>query len=129
MTRGLTTTKRISVYNTIEELTESAEKNAQYWIEKRIPFSFGRFGDAFIISPCDEEGKQTGNATQRFFESHQLCEKFYERFRMVVAHTPGKVKGTRIGDMFSKITFVPKKEESAMEPPEINGTILEGGKE
>lgn len=126
-------TKRISVYSTIEELTESAEKNAKYWIEKRIPFSFGRFGDAFIISPCNENGEQTGNASQRFFESHQLCEKFYESFRMVVAHIPGKIKGSRMG-MFAKITFVPKVEEETEETARMksggmNGTIMDGGKE
>ena len=83
-------TKRIRVFNTPEELTESAKKNAEYWIDKGLPFAFGRFGDAFMIAPTDENGTQTGNGAQMFFENHEFCGKFFENFRMVVAHTPEK---------------------------------------
>ena len=122
-------TKRIRVFNTPEELVESAKKNAEYWINKGLPFAFGRFGDAFMIAPTDENGTQTGNGAQMFFENHEFCGKFFENFRMVVAHTPGRIRGSRISDIYQRIVFVPKKEEAAIESQEMNGTIFEGGKE
>lgn len=126
-------TKRIRVFNTPEELVESAKKNAEYWLQKGVTFAFGRFGDAFMISPTDENGNQTGNYSQMFFESHELCDRFFENFRMVVAHTPGKIRGSKMG-MFAKITFVPKVEEETEETARMksggmNGTIMDGGKE
>lgn len=126
-------TKRIRVFNTDEELVESAKKNAEYWIQKGVTFAFGRFGDAFMISPTDENGNQTDNYSQMFFESHELCGRFFENFRIVVAHTPGKIRGSRMGDMYQRIVFMPKKEETEetarMESGGMNGTIFEGGKE
>lgn len=126
-------TKRIRVFNTPEELVESAKKNAEYWLQKGVTFAFGRFGDAFMISPTDENGNQSGNASQMFFESHELCGRFFENFRMVVAHTPGRIRGSRISDIYQRIVFVPKKEETEetarMESGGINGTIMDGGKD
>ena len=125
-------TKRIRVFNTAEELVESAKKNAEYWINKGITFAFGGFGDAFMIAPCDEKGNQTGNGAQLFFESMDIEQRFFEAFRMVVAHTPGKYRVSKMGYM-QKVVFAPKKEETeekpAMELQGMNGTIMDGGKE
>lgn len=124
------TQKRIRHFQTPEELAESARKNAEYWVEKKIDFSFGHIGDAFIICPCDENGNQTGNGAQIFFESLEESSKFFENFRMVIAHIPGRIKGSRMTGFLQKISFFPKKEEeTAIKSQEINGTIMDVGKE
>ena len=117
--------KRIRVFNSPEELAESAKKNAEYWINKGITFAFGGFGDVFMIAPCDEKGNQTGNGAQLFFESMDIEQRFFEAFRMVVA---GKYRVSKMGYM-QKVVFAPKKEETAIESQEINGTIMEGQNE
>ncbi len=123
-------TKKIRHFQTPEELMESARKNAEYWVAKKINFSFGHIGDCFIVCPCDEEGNQTANGSQVFFETLNESNKFFENFKMVIAHIPGRIKGSRVGNFFQKITFIPKVEEAArMESGGMNGTIMEGEKE
>ena len=126
-------TKRIRHFQTMEELAESARKNAEYWVEKKIDFSFGHIGDAFIVCPCDENGNQNGNGAQIFFESLEESSKFFENFRMVIAHIPGRIKGSGMTGFLQKISFFPKVEETEetarMESGGMNRTILEEGKE